>query len=175
MEIMFNKIITNNAKVDKVVISARWDLYFNENYNYRFNGINLSDKLGENAVLAAFGSMINNIKRNKKTVIVVLSTPNGEPLNPKSFYKRKFFNAPNKTTLKQTAADFLNKNGDILHKLTRVARENGAEVIDPMDYLCTNGVCISENEDGPIRYDGNHLRPGYVRDHVKYLDQTVAP
>jgi hypothetical protein len=175
MEVLFNKIITDNTKVDRVVISARWDLYFNENNDYRFNGIKLSDKSGGNAALSAFGSMINNLKRNNKTVIVVLSTPNGESLNPKSFYKRKFFGTPNKTTVKQTAADFLNKNGDILQKLTKVARTNGAEVIDPMDYLCTNGVCISENEDGPIRYDGNHLRPGYVRDHVKYLDQTVAP
>jgi len=61
-------------------------------------------------------------------------------------------------------------------RIASVAKQNGAEVIDPMDYLCTNGVCIAEDMDGiPIRYDDGHLRPGYVRDHVKYLDFTVEP
>jgi hypothetical protein len=30
------------------------------------------------------------------------------------------------------------------------------------------------NEDGPIRSDNNHLRVGFTRDHVTYLDDTVA-
>jgi len=53
---------------------------------------------------------------------------------------------------------------------------NGAELIDPMDYLCTNGVCIAEDDNGvPIHFDDGHLCSGYVRENVKYLDRTVEP
>jgi hypothetical protein len=72
--------------------------------------------------------------------------------------------------------DFLHDNRILLDEIASVAKSNGAKVIDPMDYLCLNGVCIAEEENGvPIRFDEGHLRPGYVRDHVKYLDRTVEP
>ena len=74
-----------------------------------------------------------------------------------------------------TKESFLKEHGSLLAEIAAVARKNGAEVIDPLDYLCTNGICIAEDEKGvPIRFDDGHLCPGYVRDHVKYLDQTVA-
>jgi len=63
----------------------------------------------------------------------------------------------------------------ILSKIARVAGENGARVIDPADFLCPDGVCLNETSEGPIRYHLSHLRPGFVRDHVTYLDQTVSP
>jgi hypothetical protein len=45
-----------------------------------------------------------------------------------------------------------------------------------MDYLCTNGICIGKDGEGiPIRYDDGHLRIGYVKDNVLYLDETVSP
>ena len=49
--------------------------------------------------------------------------------------------------------------------------------MDPLDYLSDeSGECISADYEGfPIRYDEGHLRPGYVRDQVKYLDFTVLP
>jgi hypothetical protein len=69
---------------------------------------------------------------------------------------------------------FLNENGILLGSISEVAKKNCAEVIDPMDYLCTNGICIAEDENEvPIRFDDAHLRSGYVKDHVKYLDRTV--
>ena len=56
-----------------------------------------------------------------------------------------------------------------------LGRKNHVEVIDPMEVLCVNGICIAEDENGPNHYDANHLRPSFVRYKVKYLDQTVAP
>ena len=54
------------------------------------------------------------------------------------------------------------------------AETAGAVTIDPMQFLCENGLCIVNNQNGPIRIDGYHLRPSYVRYNVTYLDDLVA-
>jgi hypothetical protein len=175
MELLFKDVLSKDSRINRVVIAARWDLYFNGNNTYRYKGIKLSDEVAQEAVLAALGEMIRNITKSNKSVVVVLSTPNGESLNPKHFYKRKFFGAPSKKVEQQPITEYFQDNGTINSRIATIAKANGAEVIDPIAYLSANGMCIAENEDGPIRYDKNHLRPGYVREHVKYLDQTVAP
>jgi hypothetical protein len=75
-----------------------------------------------------------------------------------------------------TKAAFLQKEGRINSEIASIGRKNGALVIDPVDNLCYDGICIADDGNGiSIRNDGGHLRPGYVQEHVKYLDQTVAP
>jgi hypothetical protein len=48
-------------------------------------------------------------------------------------------------------------------------------IIDPLEHLAVDGVCVAEEEGVPIRHDMSHLRPGYVADRVTYLDDTLAP
>jgi hypothetical protein len=73
-------------------------------------------------------------------------------------------------------SEFLDDYGEILGKIRSIALRNHVRVIDPRDFLCRDGKCLVIDADGvPIRYDGGHLRPGYVRDQVKYLDFTVEP
>ncbi len=61
-----------------------------------------------------------------------------------------------------------------IDELAAVAKANGADVIDPVPFLARDGICISTDDDGPIRYDNMHIRPEFARDHVTYLDATVA-
>ena len=170
-------LLEEHPEIIRIVIAARWELYFGKESMFNINGLILSSDIGAKAALASLGKMIKSLTNNKKQVFLILSSPNGETFELKKSILRSFCGVSKKFTTPITKEQYFNENGQlgIRNEMVRVARTNGAEVIDPMDYLCTNGVCISENEDGPIRYDGNHLRPGYVRDHVKYLDQTVAP
>ena len=63
----------------------------------------------------------------------------------------------------------------IKHKLLSVARSTGAHVIDPMDWLCNNTVCLGETSEGtPFYKDSGHLRAIYVRDHATFMDQTLG-
>jgi hypothetical protein len=47
-------------------------------------------------------------------------------------------------------------------------------VIDPLASLQVNGVCITDDENGPIRFDSSHLRTGFSRRHATYIDATLA-
>jgi len=108
-------------------------------------------------------------------VSLVLATPTGSELDPKAMFKRGFLglSAREPYLLKDI---FLRPNKELLNTIAETARTHGARVIDPMDYLCRNGTIMVFDEKGvPICYDDHHLRPGYVREHVKYLDETVQP
>jgi len=170
-----NDLLNQENGIDRIVIAARWDLYFSKDTSYRFHGEKLCEASTKQKVLNRFGELIHQLVEKGKKVTVVLSTPNDGVLDPRHFYKRDFAGSYSKNLKTFSKQDYLNKNGALEHEIAEVAIANGAEIIDPLDSLCVNGICIAENEDGPIRYDINHLRPGYVREHIHYLDRTVAP
>lgn len=167
-------LLEHDKSIDSIVIAARWDLYFAKDTSYLFRGDRLCEKATKDKVLARFGELIHLLVQQGKKVSVVLSTPNDGVLDPRHFYKRDFVGSYSKTLKPFSKQDHINKNGALEHEIATVVLANGGEIIDPLDSLCVNGICIAENEDGPIRYDINHLRPGYVREHVKYLDRTIA-
>ncbi len=171
----FDDLLEHENGIDRIVIAARWDLYFSKDTAYIFHGDRLSQPETKKRVLMRFGELIHQLVAQGKKVTVILSTPNDRRLDPRLSYKRDFIGSYSKNLKPFSKHDQIEKNGSLENEVATVAKANGARVIDPLDFLCIDGICIAENEDGPIRYDINHLRPGYVREHVKYLDQTVAP
>ena len=172
----FLELLNRDSRIDRVVIAARWTFYFDKGANYSINGIPLSGKKGHDEAIKHFDKLLAEVQKKEKEVSVVLSVPSGDALDPKRRCTRSFLGGYKISKKKLSRAEFLNENGALLGDIAAIAKKNGAQVIDPMDYLCTNGVCIAEDENGiPIRFDDGHLRPGYVREHVKYLDETVAP
>jgi len=172
------KYLKQDSSVDRIVISAKWHMYFDNNlYNPRvIDGCKIVSEKGEKIAMDSLGKMISQMVHENKKVIIVLSTPTAKQMDPHNIYLRTFLGINTDESTPYKKKQFIEENGEILSRIAKAAKENGAEVIDPMDYLCTNGNCIAEDENGiPIRFDESHLRPGYVRDHVKYLDQTVAP
>jgi hypothetical protein len=167
------EVINSDLRIDRVVIAARWDAYFlgKSKYLYQMKPMTYLDV--RKSALEELGRKINALVIAKKKVTLVLSIPSGLMLDPKSFFKRDFFGVHSSVAVRFTKDNFLKYTGDLLLEIASVARGNGAEVIDPLDYLCKDGVCIAEDPDGPIRYDATHLRPKYVREKVKYLDFTV--
>ena len=171
----YQDVIANYPQIDRVVISALWTFYFTPESKYFFNGKSLSNKEVRTAVLQEFGKMIGGLSANGKKVTVVLSIPVGRELEPRRLYRRHFFSPSEEKGLVLTKEKFLKEYGPLLDQIVSVAMANGASVINPVDYLCKDGICIVEDENGPIHYDFGHLRSSYVRDKVKYLDATMAP
>jgi hypothetical protein len=165
------KIIAKEPRIDRVVIAARWLLYFRYKGGdgYELHGRSVGDINIQKECFDQLGKEIRELVGKNKKVYVVLTIPTGEELDPS-----KMAHARNHKHLYKD--EFIKQNYTIINSIKSVAAANGAEVIDPLDYLCQNGVCIAEDENGvPIRFDEGHLRPGYVRDHVKYLDHTIEP
>ena len=63
----------------------------------------------------------------------------------------------------------------ITNSALRVAAANaGATVIDPVSFLCDSVVCPTYTPEGmPIYRDYHHMRAGFVRKHVRFLDEPA--
>jgi peptidoglycan/LPS O-acetylase OafA/YrhL len=164
-----------NPKIDRVVIAARWCNYFAKNGDWKINGFSMGEFSGREKAIESLGDLIKKIVSTGRSVSLVLATPTGSELDPKAMFKRGFLGLSAREP--HLSKDiFLRPNEELLKAIAETARTHGAKVIDPMDYLCRNGDIIVFDEKGiPICYDDHHLRPGFVREHVKYLDENVQP
>ena len=164
-----------NPKIDRVVIAARWCNYFAKNGDWKINGFSLGEFSGREKAIESLGDLIEKIVSTGRSVSLVLATPTGSELDPRAMFKRGFLGLSAREPYLSKDI-FLRPNEELLNAIEAIGRSHGARVIDPMDYLCRNGDIMLLDEKGiPICYDDHHLRPGYVREHVKYLDETVAP
>ena len=69
---------------------------------------------------------------------------------------------------------FLADNAKTRGRLQAIAAANGAQVIDPSQYLCKDNACpVLDAAGAPIYTDPLHMRPSYSRSAVTYLTQTV--
>jgi peptidoglycan/LPS O-acetylase OafA/YrhL len=171
---VFEDEVLTNPAIDRVVIAARWQAYLSRGSISTINGVKAGTEEGRREALAAFGSMIAKLVASGKRVVVVLAIPSGESLDPHRMLTRTFLGGQTCRVVPMAAESFRSTYGGPIAELASVAAANGADVIDPMQFLCRDGICIAMNEDGPIRSDNNHLRVGFTRDHVTYLDDTVA-
>lgn len=62
----------------------------------------------------------------------------------------------------------------MISNLRRIANETGAEIIDPLNFLCSDDRCPVLTQDGtPLYRDGAHLRPFAVRTRANFLDDIT--
>jgi peptidoglycan/LPS O-acetylase OafA/YrhL len=161
--------------IDRVVIASLWNGYFIKDSKFCCNGTSLGETNGRKAAFDQLGAMIKNMVSSGKKVTLVLIPPNGGELDPRLIFERSLLGGCVLILQNLTLQQFRDRHQKLIAEVKGVALSNGAEVIDPATYLSSQGLCIRENANGPIRYDGCHLRPSYVREHVKYLDFSVAP
>lgn len=56
-----------------------------------------------------------------------------------------------------------------------IGKRAGVTIIDPLEYLCTEGICPGIMTDGtPIYKDGGHIRPFSPRNYCDFIDSTVG-
>jgi hypothetical protein len=171
-----DQLLEQEKRIDRVVIASKWGIYFTrQNYDWRYLGHSLSTSEGRDQALQEFDLMLKHVKSYVSNVTVVMESPYDERLSPRHTIIRSF------TGIKQgkldfSEKDFLVKCGTISSEIRTIAWNNGVKIVEPREELCHEGKCLVVDSQGiPIRYDGAHLRPGYVREHVKYLDFTVEP
>jgi len=162
-------------QIDRVVISALWTFYYGSPSKYLYHGVPISEESAKKASLRAFGQLIRDMTQKGKKVTVVLSIPVGRELEPRRLYRRHFFSPSEDKGLFLTKEAFLQEYGPLMDEIASVAKANGATVINPIDFLTKDGICIVEDENGPIHYDFGHLRSSFVREKINYLDATMAP
>ena len=171
----FQKVLAENQTIDRVVIGGRWQLYFGTKGMYSVNGGRLlSEPDGKQLALENLDHGLSTLTKDKK-VFVLLCTPTGKKVDPKNYIQRKFIGNGLLKCSDLSVNEWMDSVGALNDSLRSIVEKNNAIVLDPSVTLVKNGVCIRELEGVPIRYDDGHLCPSFVRENVKYLDETVAP
>ncbi len=169
-------------EVRTIVFSGYWELYFGygdsssvDSYRiYRTGG---SSKTGltkrsevqfSDSAFNELGSSIRTLKAHGKKVFVILSNPHSRLYDPRRMISRISALVDVRNVKKET----LENARPILERLTSVAVESGATVIDPVPYLCGGSICRTTSEDGlPLYKDGDHLRSSFAACHATFVDQ----
>ena len=158
--------------VETVVIGAQWWGYFSSS-RYHAGDAVLTEAAGRDAALRSLGETIRHLAQNGRRVVLVLNIPWGMELDPRQAVTRGWLTFGTRRNVLPRArleAEY----GAISRAIAATARAAGAEVVDPLDFLCDAAFCQAMTEDGdPIYKDTVHLRPSFVRDGVTYLDEVL--
>ena len=128
------------------------------------------------AMMAAnFEDEVRRLTATGHKVFIVLSSPWGDKFDPKAMIARSL-------TGYRVDPDLLagvpNASLDLSENtwLRQVARRAGAATLDPVPDICGTGAnCKLFYDDGePVFADEKHLRPGFVRGHIRVFDEVLT-
>jgi hypothetical protein len=171
----FENLLTQEKGIDRVVISANWVWYCVTPVSpYAINGHEFPSVEAQKEALKSIGDMIEKLKQAGKKVYLVLNIPVGIVQDPRSSVSRSFSCAEIKDPTPLSVNDFDRQYGVFLKKLKLTGEQSGATVLDPLTYLGKDGFYPRSIGEIPIYRDSCHLRASFVKDHVIYLDDTVA-
>ncbi|WP_161597725.1 acyltransferase family protein [Fluviispira multicolorata] len=169
-----------DPQVQTVVIGSEWLGYLKEDVkayyeNEHFIGFLRKSPVAVDKMLNEFELSLKRLVDLKKSVYVILNIPRGEVLSPLHMINRSIFNDRFSINIQNVSkVDIINSKNSFLKRLKNVVIEAGAQVIDPLDYLCgKDSICPSTYENKPIYKDAGHLRASFVREHITYLDFLI--
>lgn len=167
--------------VDKVVIGAQWFGYFaSAPGRWYYEEAGTRSEFGQKAkgsekAYRSLEATLTELKGAGKAVYLIGNIPISEDVDPSTMVRRSLFPIGfivNKAGIKKSW--LLEHYGGVRQRLMDVGARSGAIVIDPLNFLCSENVCPSVGEEGQAIYmDSVHLRPTYVREKVRYLDETI--
>jgi peptidoglycan/LPS O-acetylase OafA/YrhL len=173
----FWKTLDANPRIDRVVIGAHWLGYAGDDggEGYFLRDQPLTDFQTKVLFMRELDMLVGKLCDRNIKVCLIQSVPTGPELDPEDMIERSFIKLYMKKPGSLKTQDFISRAGWVRTKIQEMGRNNRAEVIDPVFSLSKEGYCINQDEAGPIRFDAVHLRPGYVKKNVKYVDHTVLP
>jgi peptidoglycan/LPS O-acetylase OafA/YrhL len=171
---LFEKYIQDDSRIDKVVISGLWRIYFKPTSRYLIDGISIGQPKGYEKAVKNISKMIEGLQQKGIKVYFVSGMPTGKQLDPANTYQRDFLGKYHKSADLSESEFYKSIGGRWLFDwLMNTALISGAQVIDPTAYLIKEGICIRETKDGPVHCNANHLCDDYARDYAAYLDVTT--
>ena len=173
------EFIKNKPEIDSVVFTASLSQYFSKDmYLARttLDGFEPSQAFRAQ-LLNKLAAEMKNISGMGKKTYLILNIPVGSELNPKKMLAKRSISGMTVYSADGIARAQLDKDyGETQKDLIRIAREVGAQIIDPKDILCNADFCPSRDSNGqPIYYDNYHLNPAFVRQQATFIDQIVQP
>jgi hypothetical protein len=170
--------------VETVVFSAYWENYFDrpasEHPLFRVSDSRRSQihfpSNASDSILTEFERDLAAMNRAGKRVFLILPNPDAPGLNPAALLPGRLpwlrrVKAPENVALNEAVGSSALLRG----RLSDLAKRAKASVIDPVPFLCNNDKCPAIGPDGRSIYvDNHHLRPSFVRENARYIDQIVT-
>jgi peptidoglycan/LPS O-acetylase OafA/YrhL len=117
-----------------------------------------------NTRIAQYDEFLLNIKNKIPVVYLTLGEPTGWEFSPKHAIRH---NLKDHISTAQARKKF-----EIHYAAFAELKElNNVVVIDPIDYLCKSGKCMTRDEEMDFFYrDETHMRPQYAIENLRFLD-----
>jgi hypothetical protein len=165
--------------IETVVIAASWP-GFAARSDYFSTGPNAEGPLKILAphsawVLQGFEQALAELRAHGKQVVLVLSSPRGDPLDPKVMLQRRGllgWEVALSQPIPRSEIDAVRSPID--DRLREIAARVGAVTVDPADSLCSSAACPAlDDADRPLFKDLSHIRASVVRERFAALDRFV--
>jgi peptidoglycan/LPS O-acetylase OafA/YrhL len=173
--------LARQPEIETVVIAASWVGLLERGDYYKVGDPEQAPLLfltrETEWVLQGFEAALGELTAAGKHVVLVLSSPRGSALDPKSVIDRDGMAVQVRGALAPLRRDELAAvTAPIDGRLRRIADAVGAAVIDPADWLCSPSLCPSVDEQGrPLYKDESHLRASVARERFLAVDPYLYP
>lgn len=166
----------DDPSIEVVAVAAFWSGYFSETSTYFIDGSGTlrPNSPGSEEAFKRLFDMLTMFKDQHKKVYLILQIPNASGLDPRFLFSRRFFDKFEINTDGVDRKLVVRRMDSVMKRLREIGARTGAEVIDPMDFLCDSEKCKAVMPDGePIYKDSSHLRPSFVHQHAKFIDRIL--
>ncbi|QDG73332.1 acyltransferase family protein [Janthinobacterium tructae] len=175
--------LANQDDVDTVVIGAAWYGYFKNNYAellVESNGKRYAfpEEIAMEKAYQSLQTSVELLKKHGKRVYLIMQPPSGGAFDPRNMYAGSRFKSiyPLPQIPDVAVEKFLRESAGPRKRLSAIAEQTGAVLIDPLNYLCSQETCpVLDAEGKPLYTDPIHMRPAYARRVASYLAPTLLP
>jgi peptidoglycan/LPS O-acetylase OafA/YrhL len=173
--------LARQPEIETVVIAASWVGLLQRGDYYKVGDPEQAPLLfltrETEWVLQGFEAALAELTAAGKQVVLVLSSPRGSALDPKSVIDRDGMTVQVHGALAPLRRDELAAlTAPIDARLRRITERVGAAVIDPTEWLCSSSLCPSVDEKGrPLYKDESHLRASVARERFGAVDPYLFP
>lgn len=177
------KVLNANKQIRRVVIAAQWYGYLlveAQNAKYVVDGTEYPIAVnteGYKQALKSLTEQLTMLRRRELEVYLILNIPIGIEFNPAYIAERSVQSLWQGFRLRtggRRLSEFEVPFAQIKQDLSRTGKDSGVTVIDPTETICSADLCSSVDENLAPKYkDNGHLRPTYVRERIRFLDQTI--
>ncbi|WP_373921709.1 acyltransferase family protein [Undibacterium cyanobacteriorum] len=178
-----SKVLNANKQIRRVVIAAQWYghlLVEVQNAKYVADGTEFPIGVNTEGYQKALNSLreqLTMLRRRGLEVYLILNIPIGIEFNPSYIAERSVQSLWQGFRLRtggRRLSEFEVPFAQIKLDLSRAGKDSDVIVIDPTDTICSADLCSSVDENLAPKYkDNGHLRPTYVREHIRFMDQTI--
>jgi peptidoglycan/LPS O-acetylase OafA/YrhL len=171
--------LVQRENVQSVVLAANWAGYSDEDMLIERDGrrLPLNTKEGKDAFYANLEDYVRVLQGLGANVYLVLGVPAHRRFHPGKMISRSLtdFQIAQDVEKAIPIVELQALNAAVDAKLRTVAENTGASLLDPVPDICGSGEgCLPLFGAGEPKFsDEAHLRPIFVREHLRFLDPLL--